>query len=527
MEMHLDMALQHLHCVTPTDPSGEDEPYLWVFFIVADGSTIRQRVGDPLHLTANIAVHSGSGRPGNLNEATATSGAPPPGIFIPESVGRHQSAIETIVLNLPLGPTPTTVFIPGRMIAICAALDEESVPRDAMETAFNAVKSHIQNRLNDFFNGLAMTDFAVALSDPNDPIGAASTLFNQRLDTVVSQISDEAQDIAEDAATDWVTDHVDWWNPATWAEGLAALADKEEAIGSHTFTAQEPVIIDHGLHDGLSADLRQPTDGLGGAWYVVSGYSNATVRFVPGGHRLTQLQEQTALVGGPEEHMLRVQRKCIDPGTVVEIQRTSHFQHWQLIVAYPFMHYTYALDGKDLTGDSGTVQLSKITSFPQFDETQFYLIGTRKENRTVKLSYQFLPVDGAPQLRRLVLSNDPADGNFEVMLTVDGLLPQRPPVPVLSEGIRIVGQTIDFAAGFLDRYIACVARSLKEKWVRVKAVIPDRWRTPEVAWNRYQEIVNELDDLQAHRILDAKRVSMIKQGVAGKLKLDLSDQHDD
>ena len=61
----------------------------------------------------------------------------------------------------------------------------------------------------------------------------------------------------------------------------------------------------------------------------------------------------------------------------------------------------------------------------------------------------------------------------------------------------------------------------------MKAVIPDRWRTPEVAWNRYQEIVNELDDLQAHRILDAKRVSMIKQGVAGKLKLDLSDQHDD
>ena len=32
MEMHLDTALQNLHCITPTDPSGEDEPYLWVFF---------------------------------------------------------------------------------------------------------------------------------------------------------------------------------------------------------------------------------------------------------------------------------------------------------------------------------------------------------------------------------------------------------------------------------------------------------------------------------------------------------------
>ena len=151
MEMHLNTVLENLYCNTPTDPSGEDERYLWVFFIVADGSTVPQRLDDPLRLSANITVQSGSGRPGNLNEAKVYGGW---NIHIPESIGQYQSFIKSIILNLPFGrPPPMKVFIPGRMVTICAAIDEESVPRDAMEASFNAVKLHIQNRLNDFFNG--------------------------------------------------------------------------------------------------------------------------------------------------------------------------------------------------------------------------------------------------------------------------------------------------------------------------------------------------------------------------------------
>jgi len=167
MEVHLDTALQNLHCVTPTDPSGEDEPYLWVFFIVADGTVIRQRFDDPLQLSSTITVQSGSGRPGSLGEATASSGG---NIHIPGPVGQHQSFIKSIVLNLPFGTPPLKVFLTGRMITICAAIDEEAVPRDAMEAAFNAVKLHIQNRLNDFFNGLSMADFAVASAIPWIPL---------------------------------------------------------------------------------------------------------------------------------------------------------------------------------------------------------------------------------------------------------------------------------------------------------------------------------------------------------------------
>lgn len=451
MEMHLDTTLQNLHCITPTDPSGEDEPYLWVFFIVADGSTVRQRLDDPLRLSANITVQSGSGRPGNLNEAKASSGG---NIHISGSVGQYQSFIKSIVLNLPFGTPPIKVFIPGRMVTICAAIDEEAVPRDAMEAAFNAVKMHIQNRLNDFFNGLSMVDFAGALSDPTDPIGATSDLFNERLDTVISQISDETRVIAQDTATDWVKDDVDWWNPGSWFEGVAAFADKDEPIGSHTFTINEAGIINHSLHEVLRGDLRQPHINLGGAWYVVSGYSNATVRFAPGDHKTSQLPEQVGKLGLPEQHSLQVERKCIEPGTVVVVQRSAHLQQWQIIVNYPFMPYRYTLDGQELVGNSGTIRINKSVNFPQFDESKFYFTGASVETRLVTINYQRLPVPGAPQLHRILIRNDPADGNFILHLAIDGLLPSGSTVPVASEGLSIVGQSIDFLDGFLQRYIA-------------------------------------------------------------------------
>jgi hypothetical protein len=383
-----------------------------------------------------------------------------------------------------------------------------------MVAAFNVVKTHTQNRLNDFFNGL---DFAVAFNNPTDPIGAATTLFNERLDVVISKIGDEAPDIATDTATDWVWHHLSLWKPSTWFD-VPALLDKDEPIGNHAFTVDEADIIRRGLHEDLRADLRQLHSNSGGAWYVVSGASNATMRFVPGDHKLSQLPEQVSAMGLPEKHFIHTERKCVDPGTAVVLRTTAHHQHWQIIVNYPFMSYTYRLDGQELVGDKGTVKINKVASFPQFDESKFYFIGANVVTRDVTINFERVPVPGAPQLYAIVISNDPADGNFDLHLAVDGL---NGTVPVVSEGLSIVGQTVDFLDGFLQGYIACVARSLNEKWVRVKPSIPDHWRTPEVAWNQYQEIVNQLDELHSYQVYDARTIARIKQGIASKLKLEI------
>jgi hypothetical protein len=519
MEMKLDTALQNLHCITPTDPSGTDEPYLWIFHVVADGATVRQRLDDPLRLSANIVVHTGSGRPGNLNEAKASSAA---NIHIPEPVGRYQSSVKPIVLDLPFGTPPLKVFIPGRLVIICAAIDEEAVPRDAMEAAFNAVKMHVQSRLNDFFNSMSMTDFATPLTDPTDPIGAASDLFNERLATVISQISDEAPTIADNTATDWVWDHLDW-NPISWFDGVAALLDKDEPIGNHTFTLDEAGIIGRSLHEVLQGDLRQPHISLSGAWYVVNGYGNAMVRFFPGDHKLRQLPEVSRPLSLPERHKLLVQRECVEAGTIVVVQHNEHFQKWRTIVNYPFMPYKYTLDGHELVGDGGTIQISKTVKFPEFDENKFYFVGAREEARLVTIAYERSTVPGSPQLHMVTIGNDPADGNFDLLLAIDGLLPSGSTVPVAEENLSFVGQTIDFLNDFLKDYNACVAHTLKEKWVRVKPSIPDHWRTPEAAWHQYQEIVKQLAEFHSLRIYDARTVGRIKQGIAAKLKLEVPE----
>jgi hypothetical protein len=55
----------------------------------------------------------------------------------------------------------------------------------------------------------------------------------------------------------------------------------------------------------------------------------------------------------------------------------------------------------------------------------------------------------------------------------------------------------------------------------VKQTVPDNWRTPEVAWNKYQEIVNHLAVLQSLQIYEARTIEKIKQGIAFKLKLEI------
>jgi hypothetical protein len=106
------------------------------------------------------------------------------------------------------------------------------------------------------------------------------------------------------------------------------------------------------------------------------------------------------------------------------------------------MPYRYILDGQELVGDRGMIQINKAIAFPQFDESKFYFIGSSVETRLVTIKYQRLPVPGAPQLHRLLISNDPADGNFDLHLTIDGLHHRSLTTPVASEGIPIVGQTI-------------------------------------------------------------------------------------
>ena len=293
------LALNNLHCVTPTDPSGEDEPYLWVFFFKADGSNIRQRINDPTHLTANVPVITGSGRPGNLNVSSVHSGG---NIHVPPSIGVFDQHLMPIVLQFSTGATTTRVFVPGRVGVFCIAIDEDSAPRDAMEGAFNDVKALVAQRLNDFLNGLDLKAMAITALASANPPQTFQDLFNAQMATFIKNIREEAVNVAKQSAEIAVMSDSDWWNPVDIVKSAVAGLDPDEPIGKAHFILSERDIINNNLHRALHADLRQSKEGLGGAWYIIDGNLDASIAFTSADHKIQNLPDKAQIMGTPETY---------------------------------------------------------------------------------------------------------------------------------------------------------------------------------------------------------------------------------
>jgi hypothetical protein len=517
MEYSIDSALTNLHCITPTDPSGEDEPYLWVFFVTVDGNTVRQRVGDLHHLTANISVHSGSGRPGNLGAPSTVSGG---NIHITPSVGQFGSGIRPIVLDTTEGGVMRRLFIPGTIAITSVVIDEDSAPRDAMEEAFNDVKTNIQNRFNDFINGLELDPLLAGAFAAPDPVAVVRRAFAQAVAGLQTTLAQESIAIAIQSAQISAMASTDWWNPFDMAALAIAGLDPDEPVGTARFTIGETDLINASLHRNLDADVRQSTTGLGGAWYRINGYANGSIRFFPGDHEIGLLGAPVREVLNAEsERIVRVGRRCVEAGTRIRFTRVGFREKHQVSVNYPFLTYRYFLDGQELTGTAGTVTLTKEVMVPDFDETSFYLIGGHQETRSVVVSYGKSRRIDRPQIERLTLSNNPNDANYDLTLTIEAVLPNGHTIPVCEDGVAIVGQSIEFADRFFEAYVACVAAYLKSLNIQVKPTIPENWKTPELRWERYREVSERLTALQRINLVDAQTIDMTKAVIAKRLRL--------
>lgn len=520
MDFSVDLTLAGLHCITPTDPSGEDEPYAWIFFVKVDGSTLRQRIGDPNRLTANVSVHSGSGGPGNLASHISSGG----NIHISPSVGQFLSQLRPIVIDLVQGAQSVRLFLPGMIAVTSVVIDQDSTPSSAMEGAFAAVKAHVQQRLNDFLNNLALDVLATAaLASPNPAATLRDALLAAVTDFQVT-LAHEAIEVAKANAAVAVVRSVDWWNPFDWVELLIEFADPDETVGSARFTISETNLIASSLHRDLRADVRQQSTGLGGAWYVLGGYANGSIRFSPRDRQIGQLGPPVRVeLGGDGEHLVRGGRRCLEEGKIVRFRRIGFHETHLVSVDYPFLSYRYALDGQELTGAAGTVTLTKEVMIPEFDTKAFFFIGARPETRPVSVSYRKVRRVDQPQIERLLLANEPADGNYDLTVTVEAVLPNGRVIPVCQDGLAIVGQTIDFADGFFESYMNCLAEYLKSLRIQVKPQIPDNWKTPEITWRRFHDVSERLTALAEVNILSRGTLERVRSNLAARLGLILDE----
>lgn len=516
-----NLALNNLHCVTPTDPSGEDEPYLWVFFIKADGSNVWQRSNDPFHLSANISIVSGSGRPGNLNVSGVKSGG---NIHIPPSLGVFDTNLKPIILTVTQLGTTIRIFVPGRIVTLCIAIDEDSAPRDAMEEAFNEVKNLVQTRLNDFLNNLDLNGMATTAIASSNPVNTFQAQFNQQLTQFINSIQQEATAVAIQSAEIAVMSNSDWWNPIDIVESATAGLDPDEPIGSARFVFSEVDILNTNLERSLHADLRQSQTGRGFAWYILYGHLDTTASFTSVDLKSQSPSEVSQPIGSPEEFIIQHDHPCVFAGEKIEVTRFGHLEKYQISVEYPFVNYRYTLDGQEINGNNGTLLISTDVRIPEFNEDSF--IGTsspfvkfRHETQQVRIHFEKKRLPNDPQIEQLFLTNDPRDGNFDLLLQVEAVLNNGKTIPVGTEAILFEGQTIQPPNEFLKGYKECMKNYVGTKWSRSKRVTPKDLWGPVARRLLYEQVAKQLEALATIGAFGKHSVEVAKNIIAAKLKI--------
>jgi hypothetical protein len=99
MRFTLHAHLHTLHCITPTDPNG-DEPYVLSYFVRADGTTLRQNPSSPGRPIPSLTAVATAGAHGDLDVDSVASG----GTFrVPDAVGRFDTPLQPIPFNVSVG----------------------------------------------------------------------------------------------------------------------------------------------------------------------------------------------------------------------------------------------------------------------------------------------------------------------------------------------------------------------------------------------------------------------------------------
>jgi hypothetical protein len=200
MRFTLHARLHTLHCITPEDANG-DEPYMFTFFVRADGTTLRQNPTSPGQLIPSLTVVSPPGAHGNLGVEDVESQAD---IQVPPAVGNFDTALSPIPFTFAAGGLQIQAFIPGRLVAIAALLEEDWTSDHVANAIHAAVTTHVQARINQFFGALNFTPvITTALAAPGTSAervtnvrNAVNTFFGQQSDIFRAQLRPELRDLA-------------------------------------------------------------------------------------------------------------------------------------------------------------------------------------------------------------------------------------------------------------------------------------------------------------------------------------------
>lgn len=508
MPLQSTLTFNTLRCITPTDPSGEDEPYLWTFFVNIGSPDVRQNSQNQFRLSGNVSLVSGPGRPGNLGVEGVVSGSV---VHIPPQLGQFGAPLQPIVIRIRDNGVENRIFIPGFIIAFCSVIDEEAVPRECMEQSFNDLKVLLQNRINDFLNNLDLEPIWTSAKQNNPPHPSFLSAIAGLLQPFIDRIIPEAIAAAAQSAQICVLS-------SGIFNRIPAGLDREEPVGNTIINLNEVNIIDSNMEISIQRNIRQPSTGLGGAWYQVFGFLTAALKLSP-----NQIVSRSSVISSAPMETNRSEIRedilCMpDRGTMIEWKRLGHSEHYEVFVEYPFVNYRYSIAGQQLEGLSGEVSVSTEVGFPEFDGTSHTFVKYRKETRSVNVRFFRSVNNEDAQIPRLVLLNDPADGNYSVTVDIEAELPDGRTIPVGSQVISFDGQTIEVPDWVKERVDQCLDQ-FGIKWAIPKRVnLMDLWG-PHQRIQKYEEAVKKFDRVAGVLGYDATRVKQYKDGMAARFKI--------
>ena len=500
--------LHTLHCITPTDVGGEDEPFVWTFFIRADGTTLQPDPNTPGRFIPALTVVAKPGAHGNLNVEGVVSGS---NFKIPNAVGDFETELLPIPFTFTFAGQTFRGWIPGRLVCLAGVLDEDATSDSIANEIHREVVQRVQLRVNQFFGGLNFAE-TIANAAPNGIAAvraAVNNFLNVQIATFRQQIRSELEDLAlEVAIAEIIRSH----NPVSMLFNAVVNAlDHDELVGVGEVTFAEDGLIDAGLFTNATDNIRQSNSPLGGAWYVLHTSAHGELNFFPGDVvAIPSTGTVTTRIPGryyPTRDMI-----CVPPGQI-EYWDALVPQSHDIMVTYPFCTYRYSIGGQVLSNQPGEIRFPAEVSIEEFNEAGYPFVKLRHDIRTVTVRYRQQPDATRPQLQHLILDNDPADGSYYFTLKIEAVLTGGRLLDVAEKTLLFEGQEMQFPTGFIERIEHCLEPFTSNKYAKSKRIdLRDLWG-PRGHARRFEEVMQLIEERASIHAIPPERIESVRAAV--------------
>jgi hypothetical protein len=521
MIFNVDVKLSSLFCGIPTDSDGDD-PYLLTYFVKLDGTNVRQRPGDWQHFTGTVDVIAPSGGPGDLDARGVQSGRSIP---VPPELGTWSTVLKPIIIDVP----GIRFFAPGTVIVFAIAVAEEGLPHHITFEVFRKVVPFVRDRVNAFINGIDLLEVQQSASQAGQPV---PDFLRGRINQFAEDLKHTVHNYVHDEFEQAILSEIFSLSPFERVTGIVdaiSSIDPDEPLGNGAHIAKgEDELLNNGLAvfwtGTMKADKGDPASGE----YDIHGALSANIRFtsadISGGDAPTTV---TAPAGMPitvtfqKDHIM----VCVYAGTTVQLTSYSHTQTYAVRREYPFATYRYSIAGQVLDLNLSSILIRTMVRFQQFNEDSTHparpFIEDVEQERAVTVHFSSSVPANAPQLQVLSITNDPADGSYDIDLQVDFVVPGSGGaivIPVATVPLSFTGQTLEFPADFAEHMKQCLSNFIGTRWAKSKRFNP-RDPGPAERLKQFEEIARQLDRLAATGAFQKSNVEVAKKVIAAKLKL--------